>query len=516
MNKLFLQLLFAVCVCSFSCRPSRTAAGAKKDDGTIAVTLVQVNDVYEIAPLEGGKTGGMARVATLKKWHQKANPNTLLIMAGDFVSPSIYNSLKYEGKRIRGRQMIDAMNAAGTDLVVFGNHEFDINESELQERLDESRFDWIASNAFHKRGDTVSPFVKSAADGNHLLPQTSIKTFTDADGTTARIGFIGLTLPFNKAPYVSYTDPLTTAETLYHRIKDSCDAVVAVTHQLIEEDSVLAARLPGLALILGGHEHDMRLQKVGAVYITKAHSNARSAYVVNLHINKKEHTIAAMPELKLLDSSVILDAATDSVVKKWTGIAGKNYASLGFDPGKIVLKQGEPLEGRETKTRTQPTNFSRMIVAAIEQAVPAAAIAIINSGAIRVDDVLQLPVTQYDILRSLPFGGGIVEVDMKGRLLMQTLEAGRNNTGLGGFLVYSAHTRYDEAAKKWFIKDQPIAEEQAYKVALPDFLMTGGEANMGFLTKDNPGVVKMYPPATDIADSRYDVRLAIIRYMETL
>jgi len=32
------------------------------------------------------------------------------------------------------------MNAAGMDLVVFGNHEFDIKESELQLRLNESTF----------------------------------------------------------------------------------------------------------------------------------------------------------------------------------------------------------------------------------------------------------------------------------------------------------------------------------------------------------------------------------------
>ena len=39
----------------------------------------------------------------------------------DFLSPSVYNSLKYEGKRIRGKQMVDAMNAAGFNMAVFGS-----------------------------------------------------------------------------------------------------------------------------------------------------------------------------------------------------------------------------------------------------------------------------------------------------------------------------------------------------------------------------------------------------------
>jgi hypothetical protein len=37
---------------------------------------------------------------------------------------------------------------------------------------------------------------------------------------------------------------------------------------------------------------------------------------------------------------------------------------------------------------------------------------------------------------------------------------------------------------------------------------------MGFLTKDNPGIVNVYPVATDINDPRSDIRLAIVRYLE--
>jgi hypothetical protein len=55
-----------------------------------------------------------------------------------------------------------------------------------------------------------------------------------------------------------------------------------------------------------------------------------------------------------------------------------------------------------------------------------------------------------------------------------------------------------------------------YKIALTEFLMSGGEANMDFLTKDNPGIVKVYPVFTDMSDLRSDIRRAIIHYMEGL
>ena len=268
-----------------SCKTAKQATTG--DNGKIDITIVQINDVYEIAPLDGGKVGGMARVATVKKEYQSKNANIMLVIAGDFVSPSVYNSLKFEGNRIRGKQMVDALNTAGVDLAVFGNHEFDIPEADLQSRINESAFQWVSSNTFQKKGNDIVPFVKNTVP----FPETFIKTFTDKDGTTARIGFIGLTLPFNKAAYVSYTDVFVAAQKYYDQLKSSCDAVIAVTHQAMDDDIKLARQIPGLALIIGGHEHERHYAKIGNVYITKADANAKSAYIIKLNLNKKNNEL---------------------------------------------------------------------------------------------------------------------------------------------------------------------------------------------------------------------------------
>ena len=51
-------------------------------------TFLHMNDVYEMIPLSGGKKGGLARVATIRRLLREENPNTITIMAGDIVSPS--------------------------------------------------------------------------------------------------------------------------------------------------------------------------------------------------------------------------------------------------------------------------------------------------------------------------------------------------------------------------------------------------------------------------------------------
>ncbi len=82
------------------------AENAAENDGIIDVIFLQMNDVYEIAPLQGGKVGGLARVASLYQQLKDENPNTLFVLSGDFLSPSLLGTLKYQGQRIKGRQMV--------------------------------------------------------------------------------------------------------------------------------------------------------------------------------------------------------------------------------------------------------------------------------------------------------------------------------------------------------------------------------------------------------------------------
>ncbi|MBA6152737.1 bifunctional metallophosphatase/5'-nucleotidase [Gelidibacter maritimus] len=484
---------------------------ALKDDGIIDIVFVQVNDVYEIAPLAGGKEGGIARVASLKKEEKAKNENTFLVMGGDFVSPSIYNSLKYEGKSIRGKQMVEALNAAEMDFVVFGNHEFDIKESELQSRIDESRFTWVSSNTFHKTGDAVQPFFKNSTTA---FPETYILNVSDADGTQAKIGIIGLTLPFNKASYVHYTDPMSTAKNLYNQLKDSVDVVVALTHLDLEDDIKLAQQIPTLGLIMGGHEHDMQFEKVGDVYITKAHANAKSAYVNTMRLNKNTGELKVSPKLRYINEDIPLDPHTNTVVEKWEGIANANYSSLGFDATDIVIEKSEPLEGREIIIRSEPSNLTELVVNAVQVAAPLADVVLVNAGAIRVDDILYAPVSQYDILRAMPFGGEIREVDMKGSLLKEILGVGESNKGSGGYLLRNSTIK--KIDNKWGVGEDHIENGKVYRVAMLGFLLTGMETNLDFLKDNHPDIIKVYPIETSIDHPQSDIRLALVQYLKSL
>jgi 2',3'-cyclic-nucleotide 2'-phosphodiesterase (5'-nucleotidase family) len=109
----------------------------------------------------------MARVETAHKGLLRENKNTLLFMAGDFLNPCLIGILKVAGEGMKGKQMVEVMNAMNFDLVAFGNHEFDVPQKNLQKRLNESTFPCISANVKLKTKDAIIPFFKEV-NGNRI------------------------------------------------------------------------------------------------------------------------------------------------------------------------------------------------------------------------------------------------------------------------------------------------------------------------------------------------------------
>ncbi|HEX6200559.1 MAG TPA: metallophosphoesterase, partial [Thermoanaerobaculia bacterium] len=122
-------------------------------DPVVELTLLQINDVYEITPVEGGRSGGLARVATLRRRLAAESDHLLMLLAGDLFSPSALGTAEVDGERLAGRQMVAALNEVGLDWATFGNHEFDVGETAFLERLGESEFRWVSGNVSAPSGE---------------------------------------------------------------------------------------------------------------------------------------------------------------------------------------------------------------------------------------------------------------------------------------------------------------------------------------------------------------------------
>lgn len=467
------------------------------------VQFFAINDTYEIAPLSGGAVGGMARVATVYKREKAKQPNTFFVHAGDFLSPSVLSTLRFEGKRIAGRHMVEAMNTMGVQYATFGNHEFDLEEHDLIDRIQESNFQWITTNILHRKDSALQPFFQRGTP----LP-TSVILQIDK----LRIGILAVSIPVKK-PFITFKDIYQSAQAEYAQLASQCDAVIALTHLELQQDKELARRLPGLALIIGGHEHHHIYHRVGKTIIAKADANAKTAYIHRLKVSPKNKKCKVVSRLIAIRSSIEEDSATAAVVNRWQSIARANLQQLGFQPDEMVAFASTPWNGMEKYVRNQPTNLSQLIAKALWYAVPDADAAIINAGAIRIDDYLEGNITQYDIMRILPFGGKLVSLHVKGGLLKEVLQTGRNNKGTGGYLVSEGIQQ--QASGKWFIGGKPLQEEAIYHIVTTDFLASGKEFNLEFFNPRNDQISNLHI-FDDPSDVRSDIRHTLIAYLKLM
>ncbi|HYG97927.1 MAG TPA: bifunctional UDP-sugar hydrolase/5'-nucleotidase [Terriglobales bacterium] len=469
---------------------------------TVSFNLVHVNDVHDITPAAGGKGGGIARLATLKKQLLRENPNTFLILAGDYFSPSAIASAKVDGKRLAGKHMVDLLNAVGLDFLTFGNHEFDLSESEFKERMSEVRAKWASANVRNAAGERWPG-----------VPDHLIFTVKDRKGNSIKVGIFGVTINSNKAPYVSYRDAMQTAREQVKLLRPQVDVLIALTHQGYEQDQQLVATLP-IDLLLGGHDHEnMQFWRgPNAVPMFKADANLRSTYVHKLHFDIKTKKLTIDSKLVPITPAIPEDAIMAKLADQWMERGFAAFRQAGFEPKQHVADIPVLLDGREAGVRNGSTNLTELIGRAFLNEVPGADASIYNSGSIRFDDVLPAgPVTQYDVIRVMPFGGNVVDVQIKGDLLEKVLNAGRAQKGKGGWLQ-TTNVTFDAETSTYRIGGAPLDPTRTYRVAVCDFLMRGGELGIEFLTRQAPGVIS----ATDKRDIRFAVIEQLKRFEKAL
>lgn len=500
------QILFLLFVATilFSCKEDPSL-------NDITFKFVQANDVYEIAPLSGGKFGGMARVAHVSDSIKKANPNTFLFMAGDFLNPSLLATIKVDGERIYGKQMIEVMNAMNFDLVTFGNHEFDLKEKYLQKRLNESNFLWMSSNTRHLVNENKSFFKIQKEEDTISVSDTYTLSIKGKNDNEIKIGFLGVTLPSNPKEYVYYGDMYSESERAFSELKNKVDVVFGLTHLEVEQDTELLKRIPEIPLVMGGHEHNAMSVPVGNSKITKADANAKTIYIHTLVYNTVTKELTIDSELFFIDDKIASKPEVEAIVDKWVSILELKIKEIIEDPTEVIYTAATPLDGTDSANRSIQTNLGDVITNAMawsyNNEVDAA---LVNGGSIRIDDMLPKNLSSLDVFRALPFGGGVLKVDVKGSLLKEVLDYGKSKRGTGAYL--QRYNITEGAQGEWLVANKSIDLNKTYKIAFSDFLLKGYD--IPFLTPENKEVLNIYEPTEE--DNANDIRKAIILYLKSL
>ncbi|MBI2880801.1 MAG: 5'-nucleotidase C-terminal domain-containing protein [Candidatus Tectomicrobia bacterium] len=428
------------------------------------LTILQINDVYEITSVEKGKKGGLARVATLRDRIARESPNLVFVLPGDFLSPSTMSSL------FQGSQMVATLNAAGLDLATFGNHEFDFGLEVTRERMRESRFTWVSSNVL----DPVTG-----------LPFGGAAPFVLREYGGIRVAFIGLVTPetytlSKGAAGLKFLDPIQAAKEVVARARRArADLIVALTHQDMADDQQLAAAVPEIDVIAGGHEHVPLDARVGRTLILKTGSDAVSLGRIDL-------TVTVGKGGRRVESKWELIPVTDQIPEK-PEVAGlvKQYESLMAAQLDVVVgATSVPLDARNELVRTQESAVGNLITDLMRAALQAD-VALINGGGIRGNTVLAAgQLRRRDVLTILPFANKVVKLDVTGETLRAALENGLSQ-------VERTAGRFPQVSGLRFTFDpkrpagsrlvsvtaggRPLEPQARYTLATFDFILGGGD-----------------------------------------
>lgn len=439
--KLRTALVVGAVSLSIACAGAPHRAGVEPPAAAEArFTILQINDVYKVEGLEGGRRGGLARVRTLRKQLEAQGRPVLVLHAGDLLFPSVMSKYLRASPMIRALNLLDGDPAAfDPDLfVVFGNHEFDDKDpGVLLGRVAQSDFSWVSSNVRYRSAKSAPGEALSARLAN-------VHDVVVRDVAGVRVGIFGLTTDVQPRDYVAYDYDLPERHAAIGRALarlhgDGARVVVALTHQDLDEDERLAREFPAVGIVVGGHEHFFLQRRVGNTWITKADADARTAIVHDVRVAPDGSVADAFRKVPL-DDAVEKDPAVEKEVQaSLDELAVAVKAQTGRDLREVVGETENVLEGVEPAVRGRETALGNLLTDVIRERMKTD-VAFVNGGAIRInDDIPPGPIRNYDLEGIFYFDNAIVSFEITGAQLLDLLRTSvsKVHTGHGRFLQVS-------------------------------------------------------------------------------
>jgi len=491
------------------------------------IQILALNDFHGNIEVPGSETsyqsgserrqellGGAARLGAALAGLREGQPNTITIAAGDLIGASPLPSAYYLDE-----PAILALNRMGLELAAVGNHEFDRGTAELRrmqqggcERhatrepcaLDKpfegARFGFLAANVIDEQGQT-------------LFPGTAIRAFGGV-----RLGFIGMTLketatlssPAGTAGY-RFADEADTANAEARRLLDEgADAVVLLIHQGVIVDPynnvtgcpqaegdllLILDRLdPAIRLVVSGHTHNAYVCEVPTTdgtprlltsagrygaFVTDISMTVDPAADRVLALAATNHPVSAAGG-EQADIAALVARYTSAVAPIASRVVGRLEGSFDRPDGDTDSPLGNLIADAQ-------------LAAARDPAKGGAQIAFINSGGVRTSfrPAPDGTVTFGQIFALQPFGNTLVVLEMTGAELKRVLEqqftdaapaAARSSMLIpseGFTFAYDRTRPPGERIVELELHGEPIAPDRSYRVAVNNFLSSGGD---GFTT----------------------------------
>lgn len=434
-------------------------------DETKTITIIHTNDTH--ARLLSNETNiGFAKIATLVKEAKAANPNTLVLDAGDTLhGMPIVNISK-------GGNAIKVLESTGYDYMTIGNHDFNYGQERLLELRDMTSIGMISANILDENGQNVfTPYVIKDIDG-------------------VKVGIFGLSTPetaYKTSPSnvtgLTFANPIETAKKIVDEIKDETDVIIGLVHLGLDGGSEftsekLANEVDGIDVLIDGHSHTLLENGllVNDTLIAQTSEHDKNVGKVTIEVTNGK---VVNKTAELINVSTTADVEKDPEVTKIIDeINAENEAVF----AQVVAKTDIYLDGVRANVRTKETNLGNLSADAVRKAA-GADIGFVNGGNIRTD-IQPGDITYGKLAELFPFGNTVQVKKITGEDLLKVLEISVQAypETQGGFMQVSGMSFEFDPSKPAGsrvvgvkVGESQLDTTKEYTVAINDFLGIGGD-----------------------------------------
>ena len=479
-----------------------------------AVQLLQLSDFH--GAIEGtSSNAGTALLMSAFAAERAKNPATFTISSGDNFGAAPPISSQFEEM-----PTVESMNLLKFDVSGFGNHEHDRNLAHVQKVIAASDFQWVASNY-----SSLEPLQSGAkaAKAFHIVERDGVSVgFVAANTDETKEQIFPGNLTSNGKDLVISGNVNGVNAAIKQAKAAGADFVVALLHQGWQENRDgeakgklidLAQQIKGATVVFGGHSHQTYNSAlagnaaVNGALVAMVRNAGQEYNRVNVCLDGSGRVRGSSVDVVLRSTfaSLTPNAEGAALVKKYKDqLTSKLDVKIGSVNGIFaqggspqVQRAGEAAIGNFTADamrKKYSTDFAYINGGGIRDKFPAATYVPADKSFNRpgADKVAPYDVTLGDALAVYPFGNTVGVSVITGENLWKALENGVSNwPGDGRFPQISGFKFSFDTSKPVGSRVQSVTlpngtaiakDSQEYTVAVPDFMIYGGDGYVGFFT----------------------------------
>eukprot|EP00959_Pyramimonas_sp_CCMP1952_P000670 13081-Pyramimonas_sp.AAC.1 len=265
------------------------------------------------------------------------------------------------------------------------------------------------------------------------------------------------------------------------------DELHALTHMRMPNDVRLAEEVFEIDAVLGGHDHDYALQRVGpsGTLVLKSGSDFRELSLISVTFGADGVRPTFYAERIEIVKSITPDPEIDALVHSYE-------EQMGSEMEKVLGKTCVELDGRFAKIRTAETNLGNLVCDCLKIATEADCV-IMNAGTLR-SDMVHGPglLKKKDLFTILPMMDTTSVLLIKGRDIIGALENGVSMfPKLEGRFPQVSGIRFQFDSSKAigsrvlqdsvYIAGEKVDLDREYRLATKEYLTAGKDGYTSFL-----------------------------------